>query len=300
LETLLSSSTIKMLTRYDSKGPGYRRIPWYIVTIFFIHAIIVNAGIYMDMSMAVHILGDYFGAGMRDNKGQELEGNNSKIVTELFLSLLREDGLGSDAEIDKIRDKLESSIDIARMESIEDMIDAVVAKFNKNLPFLLLWGYQNLDGGHAMLLEFDPAPTRLPSEKLYKMTVYNTGSGIRYHEICGDCDSFKIQPYVEYDNIELEKLTDRIFLEALLSVSLASKNTKKFLCFKNLLKQYCLQEDPVNLLILYLIRLRCLHLIQYYQNSHNIVTIRCQMLQNLHCDLRKIHFLHHQIHLKYQ
>lgn len=218
-----------------------------------------------QMSMAIHILGDFFARDMKTHRNQKVEGQEMRVVLEKFQSLLDDEALFGDLPVTQdIKTRISSAIEINEKKDLYKRIEIIQQKLHQNLPFMCEWGYINTKGGHAMLAEFEPSsahhfdfeasqksenlsdmvagradtiifPHQPSAEdmtsdlnRLYNLTIYNTGNGIKYHQVCPNCSSYKIQPFLEYKNIKIEKLMDPDFLSAFLAPQMDSYDKKIF------------------------------------------------------------------------
>lgn len=173
-----------------------------------------------DLSLAANMLGDFFAGGLKNSGGKDLIGMKRSRVIDVFLDLLDESKLSeTDIAIKKIRKLLLTAKFFTRDEYRSNLfktIELIKHYLKFRVDFLVPWGFSNYEEvGHAMLIEFEPSEDE--RNQSYNVTVYNTGSGIEFHEISKKSKYFKVQPFIEFKNIELMKIMDDYFLEALMS-----------------------------------------------------------------------------------
>lgn len=200
------------------------------ISIIFLYGIEVLAAAdvsviqpHSSMSMAIHILGDFFAKNLKGTDGQLLEGNYMPLVFQKFMCLLENERFKEQSEIKIIKDRIQNAIEIEKLPHINLRLQHIQSKLDANEPFLCSWGFRHKNEKHAMLVEFEPSKCHFEDSqdiRRYDLTIYNTGDGIEYHQPCRDCQSYKIQPFVEFKNINVMKLRDSAFLAAFLAVNM--------------------------------------------------------------------------------
>ena len=165
-----------------------------------------------NLREAANFLGDSFADSLAGADGKQLSGFYSLDAAKLFDTLI--DELKKDcssADLENISEMIKNVTFLA-VKDPSQKIKELKAKIQGRQNFLVLWGWSDPRHGHAMLAEF----VNIDQEK-YNFSVYNTGNGIQYHEQSIDGGSYKIQPYIDFENIPVEIISDDSFIEAFVS-----------------------------------------------------------------------------------
>lgn len=187
-----------------------------------------EANFQIDLKLVATFLGDYFADGMKKSPEEELLGECSLRMMNTFAKLVAlcpELMVGVHPNMVKMVDLIKTAIFIESEIKSKPSNNGfhflqrfMVENLTQSKSFLVPWGFYNSNQvNHAMMVEFEPSQVDEGAGSFYDVTVYNTGSGIQYHQICLDRESYKIQPFVEFKDVELSKLTDDHFLQAFIS-----------------------------------------------------------------------------------
>lgn len=150
----------------------------------------------INISLFVHILLDAEGRGL-----QKVQGNNFMNTVGYFnqyIAQLPKDNHGHPnipgLKSEKLSVLSAALVDLAKHDNEQnstrdDQIDDLITQTTQQLlqlkadtDYLLPGGWQNFDGGHAMIYQFRKIPATENSPEKYRFSIYNSGAGLNEHE----------------------------------------------------------------------------------------------------------------------